>query len=338
MSDKENKQLQLLNNVQEFLTNDISNYNQNINNPKQGILLVPEINPFLNELKEILEPIDQQLIEVLPESRLNVLDQFLNKSIFKKLHELRNLEKNPGQTDAQQKTSFVHFFSQTNQPYQMNKETIRGLVMEGIVLRNNQLISEKGLEKNLQSLSNIQSEAYKIKEQLSSALSAAQEDLGKGGVHTHAVIFETAAKNHETASKKWFCRIVWLIAINALVVIGMYFFIMFGLDETKDMIEAGVLTALLVSLISYSIAQSTKSYYAEKHNEQINRHKANCLSTYNTFINAADYETKAAVLLYATQTIFSHQNTGFGDKEVQIQNPNPIVEVVSKIPKNPLEN
>lgn len=120
----------------------------------------------------------------------------------------------------------------------------------------------------------------------------------------------------------------------SLIVAGiMYYIIVFNIQDLTNKIEAGILTAILISFISYGIVQSVRNFFAEKHNEQINQHKANCLGTYNTFINAADEESKSAILHYATQTIFSHQNTGFLSKEGPTQNPNPIFEVIKNMPK-----
>ena len=68
------------------------------------------------------------------------------------------------------------------------------------------------------------------------------------------------------------------------------------------------------------------------HNNIINLHKANCLSTYFTFIDSADDNTRQAILQYATQTIYSHQPTGYSGRGSDgTSNPNPIVEIVKNV-------
>ena len=55
-----------------------------------------------------------------------------------------------------------------------------------------------------------------------------------------------------------------------------------------------------------------KTYRAYRHNAVVNRHRQNALATFQTFAKAAvDQATKDAVLLQATQCIFSQQPTGY---------------------------
>jgi hypothetical protein len=53
-------------------------------------------------------------------------------------------------------------------------------------------------------------------------------------------------------------------------------------------------------------------YRSQWHNHVVNKHRQNALSTFETFVKAAsDEQTKNAVLIQATQCIFSQQPTGF---------------------------
>ena len=88
-----------------------------------------------------------------------------------------------------------------------------------------------------------------------------------------------------------------------------------------------------MSLFSYAIVLCVKNYFAEKHNQAVNKHKANCLGTYKTFIDSADDERKQAILLNANQVIFSHQNSGYLAKDTEAQNPSPLIEIVKGISK-----
>ena len=77
---------------------------------------------------------------------------------------------------------------------------------------------------------------------------------------------------------------------------------------------------------------AAKIYRAYRHNCTINTHRQNALMTFEMFTNAAkDEQTKNAVLLQATQSIFSPQPTGYlsGDSE-QGSNPQ-ILEIIKNI-------
>jgi hypothetical protein len=103
-----------------------------------------------------------------------------------------------------------------------------------------------------------------------------------------------------------------------------------AVTENTSKIELGILSGLLISLVSYLIVQCVKSYFAEKHNQVVNQHKANCLGSYNTFIDTATEGVKDWVLQYTTQTIFSSFDPGFLSKEL-MQSPSPILEMLKSI-------
>jgi len=79
-----------------------------------------------------------------------------------------------------------------------------------------------------------------------------------------------------------------------------------------------------------------KTYRAHRHNAVVNRHRQNALTTFQTFAQAASEEqTKNAVLLQATQCIFSPQQTGY----IQSDNDTPgipqVLEIVRSFSKAP---
>lgn len=76
---------------------------------------------------------------------------------------------------------------------------------------------------------------------------------------------------------------------------------------TVQLITAKVaIMALMVSLVFWT----GRMYRASVHNEIINRHRANALGTFATFVDGASPEIKSAVLLQTTSCIFSPQHTG----------------------------
>jgi hypothetical protein len=85
--------------------------------------------------------------------------------------------------------------------------------------------------------------------------------------------------------------------------------------------------------VSASIA-ATRIYRAQLHNETVNKHRQNALTTFEAFANAADDDlTKSAVLTQATQCIFSPQHTGFIADDRESTGYPQIFEMVRTIPK-----
>ena len=68
--------------------------------------------------------------------------------------------------------------------------------------------------------------------------------------------------------------------------------------------------------MTYALVSTVRTYRAEAHNHVVNAHRHHALSTFETFTAASsDDATRNAVLMQATQCIFSHRPSGFGHRE-----------------------
>ena len=315
--------------IQETETNTLI---QNVNNPDQGILIINEIEAQVTELKQMLNFVSLDALLLLPKFRFDELQQIINPTIIK-LKKIQDLQKDPNRSDRDQKQPYISYFHSESGAYKTSKPILWQLILESVTIINQNILNETDLNKKLELITAIENSAKIKEDNLTSILDSAKVELSKGGVSKHTEIFKDQAKKHLKEAKKWRTISLILMIINIVGAIIMYSVIVYFITELLDKIEAGILTAILISFISYGIVQSVRNFFAEKHNEQINQHKANCLSTYNTFIDSADTESKSVILHYATQTIFSHQNTGYLSKESPTQNPNPIVEVIKNIHK-----
>jgi hypothetical protein len=75
-----------------------------------------------------------------------------------------------------------------------------------------------------------------------------------------------------------------------------------------------------------------RNYAASRHNLVVNRHRQNALSSFETFVKGAgDQQTKDAVLLQATQSIFVPQDSGFIRGESTPQPGSQIIEILRGI-------
>ena len=73
---------------------------------------------------------------------------------------------------------------------------------------------------------------------------------------------------------------------------------------------------------------------AHRHNEVVNRHRQNALSSFETFVAAAraDEQTKNAVLLEATRSIFALQPTGYDSTDAESAGSSQLIEVMRTLP------
>jgi hypothetical protein len=72
-----------------------------------------------------------------------------------------------------------------------------------------------------------------------------------------------------------------------------------------------------------------RNYRPNRHNYVMNKHRANALSTFESFVRAAqqDVSIKNAVLLQATSAIFAGHGSGYVGQEGEPDSPNKIIEI-----------
>lgn len=159
---------------------------------------------------------------------------------------------------------------------------------------------------------------------------AAQET----GVATHSAIFSDVAALHEKLAVRWLCSLVCLTLAAAGAAVWSLSWT-FANRETLGkfaMVPATQFTLaklLIASLLLSAIVWSAHIYRAHRHNAVINRHRQHALSTFETFVRAtSDQETKNAVLLQTTQSIFAPQATGYMTDESDVGGATKIIEIV----------
>tara|TARA_B110000902_G_scaffold260489_1_gene333521 strand:- start:60 stop:1085 length:1026 start_codon:yes stop_codon:yes gene_type:complete len=335
MSEKTQREvfIERVNNVITSTTTDLIKNSKS--NQVNGILIFNEIESKVEELKDYLNQISLDNLNILPDSRFNILNAKL-KPVFDKLDEIQKTDKNPNQTDVQQKAQTIQFFTYGanqggNGYFEKEKEEIWKIILEAITLDNQKLQDNSIAVKKAKELEKVIKSAKDSQEEINKVLNSARTELSKGGVSKHSDIFGTQANVHKKSAENWQKYAVRLLATNGILVIIILSLVIWVVEDKTLRIEVGIFGAVLISLVSYAVVLCVKNFFAEKHNQNVNQHRANCLGTYNTFIDSADEERKAAVLLQATTTIFSHQKSGYLTKDTETNNPNPIVEIVRKV-------
>lgn len=326
--------------IQNFLNTPTEDLIRNSNNNKGGVLQFDELYEVFEEFKSILSFSNSESISNLPYFKSQELYNKL-MPFFDKVDAIQNLQKDPSQPDSQQKKGLIEFFNNPDYPndrgrsgfFKSQKDVIWNIIAQSLSITKTSEKLNNEAKTILDNLTELQKQADQKNQQLNSILNSAQSELSKAGVEKHSDIFNSQALVHFQGASNW--RKYSIILISSIVGIAFVFFIVIAfLINTKDktiIIETSIFGALIISILSYSLSLCVKNYFAEKHNESVNRHKANCLGTFNTFVDSADEDRKAAVLLQATQTIFSHQRSGFLSKDTDASNPNPFIEVVRNI-------
>jgi hypothetical protein len=151
------------------------------------------------------------------------------------------------------------------------------------------------------------------------------------GMRNYAEIFKEESQAYGEGAKIWLASTIILLAIA----IGVSVAILFAPKDyitNFDIVQFTITKIVIITGLFYGVAISLKSYKAQKHNQILNKHRRNALLTFEAFTKSSkeDPQTKSAVLLAATHTIFGNQSTGYstGQDSNDSDLPSKIIEII----------
>ena len=149
------------------------------------------------------------------------------------------------------------------------------------------------------------------------ALAAVKEQAAEAGVSTNAQIFVGVAKQHEAASGKWLkATVVMAVATFVAALAALITAFLYQPTDVAATIQYVVAKLLVISTLSFGVLWCARNYRSERHNETLNRHRANALMTFRAFVEGSgDDRIKDAILLQAAQAAFLGRPTGFDSPE-----------------------
>ena len=188
----------------------------------------------------------------------------------------------------------------------------------------NQLIAELEEEKRKS-----KEESEKKLKELNDIIDNAKSFATKAGVSKHSSLFQEESETHETEAKKWLGYTRNILIAIAVVAIGLAFLGML-FTENSQLVQFTITKIVVLSALFYGLSITNRNYKAHKHNAVMNKHRQNALSTFETFSNAssADDQTKNAVLIETTHSIFANQQTGYLKSEGDSESNNKIIEII----------
>lgn len=200
---------------------------------------------------------------------------------------------------------------------------------------NNDEDIRNSLQENIKAAEEAAIAANKDRDKVRAILESAQALSADIGVVKHAAIFEIEATNHNKLSNKWLWAvgvIIFLILLFAILVLCNV--LELNTENSYNIVQHSLGKVIFLSALYFALTFANKNYKIHKHNFTINQHKANSLKTFETFVNGtSDQQTKNAILLSATESIFSNQNTGYSNQDSENNDPTKIIELI-KSPSN----
>lgn len=182
------------------------------------------------------------------------------------------------------------------------------------------LLAEGG--KLLEELRSEKLAVEELMDTVESMVKSVQDAAELQGITRQGKEFHRAAREHWLASLGW--------AIGAVVLAGTLLWSVFEITrlgqppprpEESWTVAANLshyaARALVVSLLSFLMVVCVRNFRAAKHNQVLNRHRWGALMTFREFKAAAENgAVEDAVLLHATEAVFSTQASGYDDGRV----------------------
>jgi len=164
------------------------------------------------------------------------------------------------------------------------------------------------------------------------ALAAVKEQAAEAGVSTNAQIFAGDAEKHREAAKGWLKATIWLaVATFGAAVAALVTAFLYHPEDLAPTVQYVVAKVLVLSVLSFGVLWCARNYKSQKHNETLNKHRANALMTFRAFVEGtADVRVRDAILLQAAQAAFSARPTGFDAPEKDSPTISPVVEILGR--------
>ncbi len=151
------------------------------------------------------------------------------------------------------------------------------------------------------------------------------------GVAYHAEKFFIEAKNNNKFARLWLVGTIGLgiITIGFAILNITLFKNLYTTSDLPQSIQFVFSKVIIFSILYYGLMFCSRNYKANRHNFIVNKHRFNALKTFEAFVAPAsgDQQTKNAVLLRTTETIFSPAITGYLSKEPDNQGSPAIMEI-----------
>lgn len=317
---------QLKNKIDECLVTPIENL---IQSPDWGKINFEDIEDDLKKLFDMLNHFKILPIELLPDSEIQkIIDGLTNP--LKTIESIRKFDieqanaKSTRDTLAENLKQYIDTFYVTAHlwiPYLAYQK--------GDVQRNIEALNSS-VKKASDILENTKQDINNQKIEIDGVVSAAKEAAASVGVSHFSSNFKQEASNLNNSAINWLRATVILGGITLLATILSYWW----LDIPKDSSNAQIVQVLSTKLIIITIFFTAtlwagKMYRATMHQMMVNKHRANSLLTFQTFVKASnDNHVKDAVLMETTKSIFALTASGYIDSDGPGSNQTNVIEIV----------
>lgn len=171
------------------------------------------------------------------------------------------------------------------------------------------------------------------------ALNEVRNAAVEAGVSQTSKYFHDEAVEHRKTSYAWLgAAVISILLLVLFSLFGTSLLTYLGNPEppagAENLVHIRYLAqkGMVVFCLIFALVLSARNYGASRHNYVVNKHRNNALSSFQAFTaSAADDQTKSAVLIQATQSIFSPQASGYVKTDGDNSPQTPVIEILRSV-------
>lgn len=304
-----------------------------VRNPSWGTIDFDRAIPDLERVRHLVAPLTVMPLELLPE---NIAAQFAPaleplRNIIERIRNFNLDVANPGST---RDNICANLPNHIDNAYPVITPHIPFLLYtRGDAKRNIDDLVRKVAEAG-EILDAAQTDFTAKRGEVDAIVEATRQASAKAGVAHFTMDFSDAADQHK-ASSSWWLAATGILALLTAIVALFSLFIDLPHDATVPLVINRLSSKLvLLGILLAATVWCGRLFKAAKHQESVNRHRANALKTFQAFVQAADPDSpiRDAILMETTRSIFTITPSGYLDTgDTSIEGGTKVVEVVKNL-------
>ena len=293
---------------------------------------IAEVLGKLNQLFKVIFDADLMLLPADHLTRLTGFARRYNEMIHR-IERFRDLPSDQKQETIGQIMTGANELYDESLPYLASAIALSTVKLQSFLKEQEEIIKTKKRELEA-AIADFTAVMKKAVEDANSTVEGIRESAKAAGIVEHAGIFSKQAEEHQKAAWCWLggMGLFGLITIGALMWSYNRSIGIVATLTTQQAIQFTITKLAVLSVLLAGLVWCGRSYRTQRHNHVVNKHRQNALSTFQVFSQStADEPTKNAVLLQATQCIFSAQPTGYTTQESDSVPGPQILEIVRSV-------
>jgi hypothetical protein len=262
----------------------------------------------------IATPLATLPLELLPDPDINAIRDAL-LTIATSIGSMRSFTIEQGNATGQRDSISNSIRDQAANLYAQTQIRVPFLAFQRADVRQNEAIFAQAVADARNLLDTAKAQSQASLEEIAGIITAAREAAASVGVAHYTTDFTGEAERLEEAATRWLRTTAGFGAITIATALAFPF--VYKVTEIGNQLQAvQVYTSKLVALgiLFTATLWCGRLYKAAKHQAMVNRHRSNALKTFQAFVkSSSDDQTRNAVLLEATRSIFALSASGYLD-------------------------